>query len=98
MDFKLISKHISLLIYFAPFLTKPNWILGINNYSPGVFICTDADPPHQHWIAYYWTCALVFDTTILFMAVHRAWAYRLYSNKHNLMRALAQDSILYFVV
>lgn len=77
---------------------EKNRIPGTNNYSPGLFICADGDPPHQHWTAYYWTCALVVDTTVLLMALYKAWAYRLHKNQHSLMRVLTRDSILYFVV
>ena len=101
VDFKLKLKPISFLVYFAPkspVLTKPNRIPGTNNYSPGLFICADGDAPHQHWIAYYWTCALSVDTILLLMAMYKAWAYRKCPNKYNLMRVLAWDSIIYFVV
>jgi len=76
----------------------PPSAVGTNNYSPGLFICADGDAPHQHWIAYYWTCALCVDIILLLMAMYKAWAYRKCPNKYNLMRVLAWDSIIYFVV
>ena len=88
----------SLLVYFdsrPPFLTKLSRIPGTNNYSPGLHICVGGDNPHRHWLAYYWTCALCVDTILLLMALYKAWAYR---QCPNLMRILAWDSIIYFVV
>ena len=91
----------SFLVDFAsrpPFLTKLNRIPGTNNYSPGLLLCAGGDTPHRHWLAYYWTCAFCVDTILLLMALYKAWAYRQCPNKYNLMRILAWDSIIYFVV
>lgn len=78
-------------------ISKPGGV-GTNNPVPGVFICADADPPHVHWVSYYWTAALIIETVLLSLSLYKSWQNFRTGAGGNLMRVLTRDSVLYFVV
>ncbi|KLO14657.1 hypothetical protein SCHPADRAFT_300784 [Schizopora paradoxa] len=70
---------------------------GTNRPSPGLHICADGDPPHRHWVAYYWTCLLTIESVLLSLSCYKAFIYYRRGTGGNIMRALTRDSLLYYL-
>ncbi|KAJ6567419.1 hypothetical protein DFH09DRAFT_458962 [Mycena vulgaris] len=73
-------------------------VVGTNNPSPGIFICADADPPHDHWIAYVPVLTLITESCFLGLAVAKAWQqYRSGMESGRLLPQLTKESVFFFV-
>ncbi|KAG6853773.1 hypothetical protein C0991_001484 [Blastosporella zonata] len=71
--------------------------IGTNEPFPGNFICADADPANgSHWVVYYWAAILVIESTLLSLAVYKAWQHRTSQRGSSLMQQLTRDSVIYF--
>ncbi|KAG6845087.1 hypothetical protein H0H87_000992 [Tephrocybe sp. NHM501043] len=72
--------------------------VGTNEPFAGNFICADADPlDGSHWVVYYWAAILVIESTLLCLAVYKAWQHRSSQRGSSLMQQLTRDSVFYFV-
>ncbi|EIN05653.1 hypothetical protein PUNSTDRAFT_145621 [Punctularia strigosozonata HHB-11173 SS5] len=76
--------------------TKPGQV-GENNPFPGLRICADADPPHLHWIAFYWTAILSIEAILMGLAMYKAYENYKTGIGGPLMRSLSRESVLYFM-
>jgi len=73
-------------------------LIGTNEPFPGNFICADADPMDgSHWVVYYWASILVIESTLLTLALRKAWEHRESRSGSSLMRELTRDSVIYFI-
>lgn len=74
-------------------------LLGTNEPFPGVFICADGDPTDgTHWVVYYWVAVLIIESTLLVLALIKAWQHRASNGGSALMRDLTRDSMIYFII
>ncbi|KAI0341011.1 hypothetical protein BDW22DRAFT_1359164 [Trametopsis cervina] len=76
---------------------NPN-LIGTNNPAPGVFICADGDPPHGHWVTYYYMSILIIESILLGLSVYRGFQNHRSGLHGGLMGALLRDSVIYFVI
>lgn len=83
-----------IIFYRGPNLNY--FFIGTNNPAPGLLLCADADPPHMHWIAFYWTATLIIESFLLCLALRKAYANVRTGAGGSLMRVLTRDSVLYF--
>ncbi|KAA1475629.1 hypothetical protein DENSPDRAFT_932487 [Dentipellis sp. KUC8613] len=72
--------------------------LGVSNPAPGVFICADSDLPGVPWVAFYYTCILCTESTLLVLSLYKAWAHRDMAMRHGLYRLITRDSVYYFAL
>ena len=72
-------------------------ITGTNEPVPGVFICADGDPEHRHFISYYYTTTLTTEVILLALAIYRSYVSQRYGTGGKMIKALAADSVKYFV-
>ncbi|KAF9462498.1 hypothetical protein BDZ94DRAFT_1322506 [Collybia nuda] len=68
-----------------------------NNPLSGLYICADADPPDEHWIAYAPTAVLIIETIFLVLALNKAWEGYRDSARGKIIPRLTNESIFYFV-
>ncbi|KAI0341100.1 hypothetical protein BDW22DRAFT_1485579 [Trametopsis cervina] len=73
-------------------------LVGTNNPSPGLFLCADGDPPHGHWITYYWMSILIIESILLGLSVYKGWQTHQSGLGGGLMGVLTRDSIFYYLV
>ncbi|KAJ6576447.1 hypothetical protein DFH09DRAFT_1149393 [Mycena vulgaris] len=72
-------------------------VVGTNNPSALLFICADADPPGEHWIAYVPVLTLVTESCFLSLAVFKAWQqWRIGIRGGHLLPQLTKESVLFF--
>lgn len=71
--------------------------LATNNPSPGLYICADADPAHEHWITNFWIIILVVESTLLSLSLYKGWQSHRSGLGGGLMGTLTRDSVLYFI-
>jgi hypothetical protein len=71
-------------------------LVGTNNPSPGLFICADADPPNDHWMAWVPTVTLVTETIFLSLALFKAWEHYRSGAGGKILPWLARESVFYF--
>jgi len=70
---------------------------GTNHPSYGLHICADGDPPHRHWVAFYWTSLLTIESILLSLSCYKAFLYYKRGTGGDIMRLLTRDSLLYFI-
>jgi len=68
-----------------------------NRPSYGLQICADGDPPHRHWVVFYWTSLLTIESILLSLSCYKAFLYYKRGTGGNIMRLLTRDSLLYFI-
>ena len=73
-------------------------IAATNSPSPGLFICADGDPPHAHWITWFWLVIICIESILLSLSVYKGWQTHRAGLGGGLMTTLARDSVLYFLV
>jgi len=71
---------------------------GTNHPSYGLHICADGDPPHRHWVAFYWTSLLTIESILLSLSCYKAFLYYKRGTGGDIMRLLTRDSLLYFIL
>jgi hypothetical protein len=76
----------------SPLLVSP----ATNNPLPGVFICADADPPHEHWVVFVPLTALLVETILLGLALYRSWDHHKAKYGGLILPWLVSQSVLYF--
>lgn len=69
-----------------------------NNPSPGLLICADGDPPHMHWITWFWLTIILIESILLSLSVYKGWTTYRQTGTGSLLFALTRDSVFYFVV
>jgi hypothetical protein len=68
-----------------------------NEPFPGNFICANKEPDDgTKWVSYFFTTIIVVESTLLLMAVWKAWQHRKRVFGSSLMQQMARDSVLYF--
>jgi hypothetical protein len=73
--------------------------LGTNEPFPKLFICADGDPLNgPHWLTYAWTVGLIVESSLLSLALFKAWSRYYDGTGSKLIRNLTRDSIMYFVL
>lgn len=70
---------------------------GTNNPVPGLFICSDADPPNEHWIAYAPTTMLIAETIMLCLALNKAWEHHRDGAGGRMIPWLTKESVYFFI-
>lgn len=59
-------------------------------------MCADADPPHEHWMAYVPTAILLTETIFLALCLYKAWESRKQGPPGQILTRLVKQSVFYF--
>ena len=92
-----IDRYVIRCHIFQPAHSPRSAHIDTNNPAPGVYICADGDPPHDHRFAYTWTIVLVGESVFVVLSLYKGWQDWRTGYGSSILRILARDSVTYFV-
>ena len=82
---------------FRPAYSPLSAHIDTNNPAPGVYICADGDPPHDHRFAYTWTIVLVGESVFVVLSLYKGWQDWRTGYGSSVLRILTRESVFYFI-